>query len=87
MEASQPHAGTRLCAALDQVRQDLGAGACDRIIVITDEQSQEDVAAPETRGYMINVASARNGVGYGAWQHIDGWSEAAVDYIRALEAT
>ena len=34
---------------------------------------------------MVNVASARNGVGYGAWAHIDGWSEAIVDYIRSLE--
>jgi 60 kDa SS-A/Ro ribonucleoprotein len=32
------------------------------------------------------VASARNGVGYGAWTHIDGWSEAVVDYLHSLEA-
>jgi hypothetical protein len=31
------------------------------------------------------VPSARNGVGYGAWTHTDGWSEAVVDYIRNLE--
>jgi hypothetical protein len=37
-------------------------------------------------GYMINVASALNGVGYGAWSHIDGWSEAVVEYIRELES-
>jgi hypothetical protein len=24
-------------------------------------------------------------VGYGKWVHIDGWSEAAIEYIRALE--
>jgi hypothetical protein len=34
---------------------------------------------------MINVASAKNGVGYGAWTHIDGWSEAVIDYIAASE--
>ncbi len=34
---------------------------------------------------MINVASAKNGVGYGKWAHIDGWSEAVVEYIRELE--
>ena len=34
---------------------------------------------------MINVASARNGVGYGPWTHIDGFSEAIIDYIRVLE--
>lgn len=39
------------------------------------------------RGYVINVASFKNGVGYGAWTHIDGWSEAVVEYIRAYEQT
>ena len=57
----------------------------DRIIVITDEQSHDRVSAPHGRGYMINVASARNGVGYGPWAHIDGWSEAVIEYIRELE--
>jgi hypothetical protein len=34
---------------------------------------------------MVNVASYRNGVGYGAWMHIDGWSEAIIEYIRSVE--
>ncbi len=80
MEASQPHSGTYLGKALDAVE-----GSYDRIIVITDEQTHDRVAAPRGRGYVINVASARNGVGYGAWTHIDGWSEAVVDYIREAE--
>ena len=37
--------------------------------------------------YMINVASAKYGVGYGAWSHIDGWSKAVAEYIRELERT
>jgi 60 kDa SS-A/Ro ribonucleoprotein len=42
--------------------------------------------APLTqRAYMINVSSYRNGVGYGKWTSIDGWSEAIVDYILAGE--
>jgi hypothetical protein len=32
------------------------------------------------------VASYQNGVGYGPWTHVDGWSEAVVDYIVELEA-
>ena len=36
---------------------------------------------------MINVASNRNGVGYGEWMHIDGWSEAVVEFIAELEST
>jgi len=38
-------------------------------------------------GYMINVACYKNGVGYGQWTHIDGWSESVIEYIRALEQT
>jgi len=82
MEVSQRHGGTRLGAALDSIREQY-----DRIIVITDEQSHDRVGAPRGRGYMINVASARNGVGYGPWTHIDGFSEAVIDYIREIEGT
>jgi len=44
----------------------------DRLVVITDEQSHDSVPAPKGVGYVINVASAQNGVGYGAWTHVDG---------------
>jgi len=80
MEASLPHGGTRLGAALDSIDEKF-----DRIVVVTDEQSHDRVPAPKGKGYMINVASAKNGVGYGSWAHIDGWSEAVVEYIRELE--
>ncbi len=82
METSQPHGGTNLGKALEQVD---AAEQYDRLIVITDEQSHDRVGAPRGHGYMINVACARNGVGYGAWTHIDGWSEAVIEYIRSLE--
>jgi hypothetical protein len=55
-------------------------------VVITDEQSHDQVSAPKGKGYVINVASYQNGVGYGPWTHVDGWSEAVVDYIVELEA-
>jgi hypothetical protein len=59
----------------------------DRLIVITDEQSHDRVPSPKSgRGYVVNVARYRNGVGYGAWTHIDGWSEAIIEYIRSVEA-
>ena len=58
----------------------------DRCIVITDEQSHESgLKNPAGKGYFINVASNRNGIGYGKWTHIDGWSEAVVDYIEHFE--
>ena len=83
--ASQPHAGTYLGKALSTLRRKAAMGY-DRLIVITDEQSHDSVPAPRGKGYVINVASNRNGVGYGPWTHIDGWSEAVVDYIAELEA-
>ncbi len=60
----------------------------DRLIVITDEQSATRVPSPKAKhAYMINVASARNGVGYGnGWLHLDGFSESVLRYIRAIEA-
>ena len=36
---------------------------------------------------MVKLASYKNGIGYGKWTHIDGWSESVVEYIRALEET
>lgn len=83
MHASQRHSGTYLGKAVVHVNNQLNY---DRLIVITDEQSADRVPVPKKRGYMINVASAKNGVGYGAWHHIDGWSEAVIDYVQATEA-
>ena len=62
----------------------------DRLIVITDEQAQTyqtpSPKVPGARCYLINVASARNGVGYGApWTHLDGFSEHVIRWIAALE--
>jgi hypothetical protein len=84
LEKSQAHMGTNLGAALTQVEAGCRNGY-DRLVVITDEQSHDRVPAPKGKGYVINVASNRNGVGYGQWTHIDGWSEAVVDYIVELE--
>lgn len=85
MERSQAHGGTYLGRALQEVMI-AEAVAPNRVIVITDEQSHDRVPAPQDRGYVINVASAQNGVGYGAWVHLDGFSEAVVEYIRELES-
>jgi hypothetical protein len=62
----------------------------DRLIVITDEQSHTRVPNPmkNVKGYMLNVASYQNGVGYKtAWTTIDGWSEASVRFIQEIEKT
>jgi 60 kDa SS-A/Ro ribonucleoprotein len=80
INASQPHSGTYLGKALGSLEEKY-----DRLIVITDEQAHDAVPNPRARGYVINVASYKNGVGYGPWVHIDGWSEAVIEYIRAAE--
>jgi 60 kDa SS-A/Ro ribonucleoprotein len=81
---SQPHSGTAMGKALAALASALCSS--DRLIVLSDEQSRDRVAAPPCRGYMVNVAAYRNGVGYGQWIHIDGWSDAILQYIRELEA-
>ncbi len=60
----------------------------DRMIVITDEQSHDPLPNMIGAGkhYIVNIAAYQNGVGYGGgWNHINGWSEAVIDYIRESE--
>lgn len=59
---------------------------CERLIVITDEQSQDRPQQPRGAGYIVNVGTYKNGIAYGPWVAIDGWSEAVLDYIREYEA-
>jgi 60 kDa SS-A/Ro ribonucleoprotein len=84
IDVSQRHNSTQLGNAVEKLNRN---EKCDRLIVITDEQAHDKVQAPSGKGYLINVASYKNGVGYGKWMHIDGWSEAVIEYIRALEQT
>jgi len=79
---SQAHGGTYLGKAIDIVQANT---TFDRIIVLTDEQSADRVKAPNGKGYIINVSSYENGIGYGAWTHINGWSEAVLDFILESE--
>jgi hypothetical protein len=81
---SQPHSGTALAGAVDAINRQVKH---DRLIVITDEQAT-DRRVPEPvadHAYMINVASYQNGVGYGKWTHIDGFSESVLRFIAATE--
>jgi 60 kDa SS-A/Ro ribonucleoprotein len=92
---SQQHGGTALFDAVAAINQNV---PYDRLIVITDEQASGPVGwgsrlsgnlrslpNPTGIGYMINVASAKNGVGYGAWRHIDGFSENVLRFIEEYE--
>jgi 60 kDa SS-A/Ro ribonucleoprotein len=82
LDQSQRHNGTQLGSAVTELNHNHGY---DRLIVITDEQAQDTVPGPRGKGYVINVASYKNGVGYGKWTHVDGWSESVVEYIRVLD--
>lgn len=83
IKKSQPHSGTRLGQALKEIT----LIKRDRLIVITDEQSKDVVIPPHDKlKYMINVASYKNGIGYGdGWVHIDGFSENVIRYVVELE--
>lgn len=79
---SQPHSTTYLGAALEQVNR----LPHDRIIVVTDDQSHDAVGSPvASKAYMINVAAEANGVGYGHWTRISGFSENVFRFIHEHE--
>lgn len=79
---SQEHGGTMLGQAVREANE----LPHDRLIVVTDEQSHDPVPDPVAKhAYMVNVASARNGVGYGKWTHLDGFSEAVIRFITEIE--
>lgn len=81
---SQPHRGTYLGRAVQHINENV---KCDRLIVISDEQSSDRVPDPIQKfAYMINVASYKNGVGYGKWTHLDGFSERVLEWIGAYES-
>ena len=83
INGSQIHSGTYLRKSLMELSAKVTA---DRIIVITDEQSADGISAPIGRGYSINVGTSANGVAYGQWTNVSGFSEAVVQYIQALES-
>jgi len=84
---SMYHSSTYLGKALDYVNK--SEKSYDRIVVITDEQSHDEVRYPNgaSKGYMINVGTDKNGVGYGKWVHIDGFSESIIKYMVELESS
>lgn len=82
ISSSQNHGGTYLGQSMQTVNAN---GSYDRCIVFTDEQSYDRPGNPLGKGYIVNVASYENGVNHNAWTEINGFSEAVVDYIQALE--
>lgn len=96
IRSSQTHNGTALFDAVAEVQD---RTPHDRMIIITDEQANgPDVHGYRIQGvlrtmpapvcqhaYVINVASEQNGVGYGPWTHLDGFSERVLVWIAEHE--
>ena len=93
----QQNGGTRLFDAIDTVNRD-GLRPAHRDHRRAGFPANADLVraaasarrtCPESKGlgYMINVASNRNGVGYGRWCHIDGFSEQVLRFIAEHEAS
>lgn len=83
---SQRHGSTDLAGAIRYINAHV---PCDRLIVITDEQSTSEMGVPQPKAplaYGINTAGYQNGVTYGSWVHIDGFSENVIRYIYELES-
>ncbi len=74
---SQKMSGTYLGLAVKEINK----LDYDTLVVFTDEQSHDRVPDPKNQGWIINVASYKNGVGYGKWNHIDGFSEAVIKFL------
>ena len=82
---SQKHGGTYMGLAVSDVMRIVPNAK--RLIVFTDEQSADVVKSPKDgmKGYIVNVATSKHGVGDGPWVRINGFSEAVVQYIAELE--
>ena len=80
--------GIFLKQVMDYV-QDAEKGA-DRVIIFSDEQDTSKID-PSTanawgkKNYIINISVEKGGIAYGKFDHINGFSEAVIDYIAAGE--
>lgn len=80
---SQRHSSTDGTSCVLQANKE----GYDRIIILTDEQWMDSAPKPKSeKAYFINVASNKHGISYKQYQHIDGWSESVIDWIRAYES-
>lgn len=81
---SQSHGGTYLGKAVDTV---VKKETFDRIIVITDEQSNDNIQSKiKGQGYIMNVAPYGHAIDHDEnWTRINGFSEACISFIMEYE--
>jgi len=68
--------------------------AADRVIIFTDEQDCDSPSNNPSKAkllgskanYIVNIANYENGIAYDKWTHINGFSEAVLEYIRIAES-
>jgi hypothetical protein len=83
--------GIFLKQCLDYVYDKEKDNNVERVIVFTDEQDCDNKANPSTanafgkKNYIINISSNKNGIAYDKFMHINGFSEAVIQYIYELE--
>lgn len=81
--------GIFLKQVMDYVKDE--QDSAERVIIITDEQDCDNENSPDKaviigkHNYIINVASCDVGISYSKYTHINGWSEAVLDYIKERE--
>jgi hypothetical protein len=76
--------GTDLAQAVNHINKN---ELYNRLIIFHDDESATTPQSPipTARGYSINVASGNNGVTYGEYNHISGFSENVLYYIAEYE--
>ena len=84
--------GIFLTQAMRHIESDYSGVAPDRVIVITDEQDCDRRLSPASspllgkRNYLVNIASYQNGINFGNWTQVNGFSEETLRWIAADEA-
>lgn len=84
IQKAGPHDGTLLGRAIAEVNK----VGYDRLIVVTDEESQDNVGNPidGKAAYMLNVAPYAKSVSSDKhWNKIEGWSPAVIKFISEIE--
>lgn len=77
---SQSHGGTHLGQAIRSICHKYANNKFDRMIILTDEQSQDAVSLPITKkvSYLVNIAPNSVGIEEGAFKRINGFSNYTV---------
>jgi hypothetical protein len=86
--------GIFLVQAIDWIAQQLKSNPVDRVVVLTDEQDCDLHKKATTAAklgnrdnYIVNLASAENGIAYGSgWHHINGFTSRVAEYLLIKEA-